>query len=47
MIYFENQTPLELKNLEFERILEYLHITREVEVYILEDEDMAEGRNKC
>lgn len=42
MIYFENQTPLELKNLEFERILEYLHITREVEVYILEDEDMAE-----
>lgn len=42
MIYFENQSNLELKNLEFEKILEHLHITREVEVYILEDEDMAE-----
>lgn len=42
MIYFENQTSLELKDLEFEKILEYLGITREVEVYILEDEDMAE-----
>lgn len=42
MIYFENQSALELKDLELEKILEYLHITREVEVYILEDEDMAE-----
>ena len=42
MIYFENQSNLELKNLEFEKILEHLHITREVEVYILEDGDMAE-----
>lgn len=42
MIYFENQSNLELKNLEVEKILEYLHVTREVEVYILEDEDMAE-----
>ncbi|RDU69942.1 rRNA maturation RNase YbeY [Helicobacter cholecystus] len=42
MIYFENQSVLELKDLEFEKILEYLHITREVEVYILEDEEMAE-----
>lgn len=42
MIYFENQSNLELKNLDFEKILKHLHITREVEVYILEDEDMAE-----
>lgn len=42
MIYFENQSNLELKNLEFEKILSYLGIEREVEVYILEDEDMAE-----
>ncbi|HIY44326.1 MAG TPA: rRNA maturation RNase YbeY [Candidatus Helicobacter avistercoris] len=42
MIYFENQSILELKDLKFEKILEHLHITREVEVYILEDEDMAE-----
>lgn len=42
MIYFENQSNLELKNLEFEKILTHLGIEREVEVYILEDEDMAE-----
>lgn len=42
MIYFENQSNLELKNLEFEKILSYLGIEREVEIYILEDEDMAE-----
>ena len=42
MIYFENQSNLELKNLEFEKILSHLGIEREVEVYILEDEDMAE-----
>ena len=42
MIYFENQSKLNLQNLEFEKILSYLGIEREVEVYILEDEDMAE-----
>lgn len=42
MIYFENQSNLELKSLEFEKILSHLGIEREVEVYILEDEDMAE-----
>lgn len=42
MIYFENQSNLELKKLEFEKILSHLGIEREVEVYILEDEDMAE-----
>lgn len=42
MIHFENQSNLELKSLEFEKILSHLGIEREVEVYILEDEDMAE-----
>lgn len=42
MIYFENQSKLNLQNLEFEKILAHLGIEREVEVYILEDEDMAE-----
>lgn len=42
MIYFENQSKLNLQNLEFEKILSHLGIEREVEVYILEDEDMAE-----
>lgn len=42
MIYFENQSKLNLQNLEFEKILSHLDIEREVEVYILEDEDMAE-----
>lgn len=42
MIYFENQSKLNLQNLEFEKILCHLGIERKVEVYILEDEDMAE-----
>lgn len=42
MIYFENQSKLNLQNLKFEKILSHLGIEREVEVYILEDEDMAE-----
>lgn len=42
MIYFENQSALELQEIDFGKIVEYLGITREVEIYILEDEEMAE-----
>lgn len=42
MIYFENQSVLELQEIDFKKIVEYLGITREVEIYILEDEEMAE-----
>ena len=42
MIYFENQSNLKLQDLKLERFLKYLDIDREVEVYILEDQEMIE-----
>ncbi len=42
MIYFENQSSLKLQDLKLERFLKYLDIDREVEVYILEDQEMIE-----